>query len=118
VLIYFFEAGGGWQGFDVVRLYTNIDQSDLKQALQYNTKQSIQYNTIQYIQYNTSSVTQMLTNPLQHAVQFEFLKALGGRLRKSISKLVVCCVSLAPSPWHTNNGLNDRQGGDPARWFK
>jgi hypothetical protein len=27
-------------------------------------------------------------------------------------------VSLAPSPWHTNNGLNDRQGGDPARWFK
>jgi hypothetical protein len=29
-----FEAGGGWQGFDVVRLYTNIDdQSDLKRAL-------------------------------------------------------------------------------------
>jgi len=35
-------------------------------------------------------VIQMLTNPqiLIHAVQFDFLRALGGRLRKFISKLV------------------------------
>jgi len=30
----------------------------------------------------------MLTNP-QHAVQFHFLRALGGRLRKSIPKLLL-----------------------------
>jgi hypothetical protein len=51
----------------------------------------------------SSSVTQMLTNP-QHVVQFDFLRALRGRLRKSISKLVMF-MSLAPNPWHTN-GLN------------
>jgi hypothetical protein len=36
----------------------------------------------------SSSVTQMLTNP-QHAVQFDFFRALGGHLTKSISKLVM-----------------------------
>jgi len=28
-----FTAGGGWQGYDVVRLYTDIDQQDLNSAL-------------------------------------------------------------------------------------
>jgi hypothetical protein len=59
----------------------------------------------------------MLTNP-QHAVQFDFLRALGGRLRKSISKLVMLREFGTRNPcWHTNNGLNVQCGASGTRWL-
>jgi hypothetical protein len=66
----------------------------------------------------------MLTNP-QHAVQFDFLRALGGRLRKSISKLVML-REFGTQPlayqWFKSavcfwNKVVDRQNCDPSDWL-
>jgi hypothetical protein len=72
----------------------------------------------------SSSVMHMLTNP-QHAVQFDFLRALGGRLRKSIPKLLLLReFGTQPLAYHWFksavcfwNKVVDRQGGDPSDWL-
>jgi hypothetical protein len=66
----------------------------------------------------------MLTNP-QHAVQFDFLRALGGRLRKSSPKLLLLReFGTQPLAYHWFksavcfwNKVVDRQGGDPSDWL-
>jgi hypothetical protein len=67
----------------------------------------------------------MLTNP-QHAVQFDFPRALGGRVRKSISKLVMLRDEFGTQPlayqWSKSavcfwNKVVDRQNGDPSDWL-